>query len=154
MATFARLGGGLIGDRLDPKWLLLFAVGALGVGSCALSVAHSYPLMILYAVGTGVGFGLTALAVTVLLINYFGRRHNLEIFSTVCLVGALSALGPLVGGSLRDLLGSFAPTFQLFGAVAAGVFLAALFMPPPREVPVPATAEPEPAGSFLLNDPA
>lgn len=151
MATVARLGGGAIGDRFDPKWLLMFAVGALGAGSLALSVADSYPLMIIYAVGTGIGFGLTALAVTILLLNYFGRKHNLEIFSTVCLVGALAALGPLIGGSLRDLLGSFAPTFQLFGVVAAVVFVASLFMRPPQlkaEAEAPAAS---PAG--LVNDP-
>ncbi|WP_304218673.1 CynX/NimT family MFS transporter, partial [Phenylobacterium aquaticum] len=104
MSTFGRLGGGAIGDRFDPKWLLVFAVGSLGIGSVALSIADNLPMMILYAAGTGIGFGLTALAVTVLLLNYFGRQNNLEIFSTVCLVGALSALGPLIGGSLRDLL--------------------------------------------------
>lgn len=139
-ATAARLGGGLIGDRIDPKWLLIFALGALGAGSFALSVADSTLLMFVYAIGTGVGFGLTALAVTVLLLNYYGRQHNLEIFSTVCLVGAVSALGPLIGGALRDQLGSFAPTFQLFGLVAAGVFVASVFMRPPQ--PKPASSVP------------
>ncbi|MFZ5728700.1 MAG: CynX/NimT family MFS transporter [Pseudomonadota bacterium] len=150
MATVARLGGGFIGDRIDPKWLLILAVGALGMGSLALSVADSYALMIVYAIGTGVGFGLTALAVTILLLNYYGRQNNLEIFSTVCLVGAVSALGPLIGGSLRDLLGSFSPTFQLFGLVAAGVFVASLFMRPPQMKRAGEGAA-VPAG--LINDP-
>lgn len=150
MATVARLGGGFIGDRIDPKWLLIFAVGSLGVGSLALSVADSYALMVVYAVGTGIGFGLTALAVTILLLNYYGRQNNLEIFSTVCLVGAVSALGPLIGGSLRDLLGSFSPTFQLFGLVAAGVFVASLFMRPPQMKRAGEGAA-VPAG--LINDP-
>jgi MFS family permease len=151
MATAARLGGGFIGDRIDPKWLLMFAVGSLGLGSLALSVADSTLLMFVYAIGTGVGFGLTALAVTILLLNYYGRKNNLEIFSTVCLAGAVSALGPLIGGSLRDLLGSFSPTFQLFGIVAAVVFVASLFMRPPQlksEAEAPAA---RPAG--LVNDP-
>ncbi|HMO43860.1 MAG TPA: hypothetical protein PKB04_11205, partial [Phenylobacterium sp.] len=101
--------------------------------------------------GTGVGFGLTALAVTILLLNYFGRKHNLEIFSTVCLVGAVSALGPLIGGSLRDMLGSFSPTFQLFGLVAAGVFVAALFMRPPQMKS--AQSAPSATTAGLVNDP-
>ncbi|WP_374569778.1 CynX/NimT family MFS transporter [Phenylobacterium sp.] len=153
MATGARFIGGLIGDHVDPKLLLVVAIGALGMGSVALSVADTYPLMMLYALGTGVGFGLTALAVTVLLINYFGRAHNLEIFSTVCLAGALSALGPTIGGVLRDSLGSFSPTFQLFGVVAAMVFVASLFMRPPKPLPAAETA----AGEIqvqMVNDPA
>ncbi len=73
----------------------------------ALSIADSYPLMLIYAVGSGLGFGLTGLAVTMLLLDYFGRRHNLEIFSLTCLVGAFSALGPSLGGLLRDSTGAF-----------------------------------------------
>jgi MFS family permease len=127
-----RMLGGLVGDFIDPRYLLVLALGALAVGSAALSVADSYPLMIVYAIGSGLGFGLTALAVTVLLINYFGRRHNLEIFSLTCLIGTISAFGPVTGGRLRDLTGGFALTFQLFAAIIAVVFLAALFMRPPR----------------------
>ena len=85
------------------------------------------------------------------LLNYYGRKNNLEIFSTVCLAGAVSARGPLIGGSLRDLLGSFSPTFQLFGVVAAVVFVASLFMRPPQlKSDAEAPAAP-PAG--LVNDP-
>ncbi|WP_419317981.1 CynX/NimT family MFS transporter [Caulobacter sp. ErkDOM-E] len=131
MQTVARLGGGLIGDSIDPKWLLVGAQAMLVAGLLALASATTVPLMLLYAVGTGVGFGLTVLAVTVLLLNYYGRRSNLELFSLTCLVGAVSAAGPFIAGAMRDRLGGFAPTFQLFAAVIAVVFVAALFMRPP-----------------------
>lgn len=131
MQTVARLGGGFIGDRVDPKWLLVGAQAMLVAGLLALASATTLPLMLLYAVGTGVGFGLTVLAVTVLLLNYYGRRSNLELFSLTCLVGAVSAAGPFIAGAMRDRLGGFAPTFQLFAAVIAVVFVAALFMRPP-----------------------
>ncbi len=133
MQMAGRIGGGLVGDRIDPRFLLVFALGAQVVGAAALSVAHTYPLMIVYAVGTGLGFGITVLAVTVLLINYYGRGHNLEIFSLTALVGAVSALGPVIGGVMRDALGGFALTFQLYAAIIFVVFLAALFMRPPRK---------------------
>ncbi len=131
MQTLARLGGGFIGDRIDPKWLLVGAQAMLVAGLVALGAATTLPMMLLYAVGTGVGFGLTVLAVTVLLLNYYGRRSNLELFSLTCLVGAVSAAGPFIAGAMRDRLGSFTPTFQLFAAVIAVVFVAALFMRPP-----------------------
>jgi len=132
MQVVARLGGGAIGDRLDPRWLLVFAQGLLVIGMLALARATTTPLLVLYAVGVGVGFGLTVLAVSLLLLNYFGRRNNVELFSLTCLVGAVSAAGPFIGGYMRDRLGTFAPTFQLFAAVTAVVFVAALFMRPPR----------------------
>jgi MFS family permease len=131
MQVVARLGGGAIGDRVDPRWLLVLAQGLLVGGLLALAHATTTPLLVLYAVGVGIGFGLTVLAVSLLLLNYFGRRNNVELFSLTCLIGAVSAAGPFIGGYMRDRLGTFTPTFQLFAAVTAVVFVAALFMRPP-----------------------
>ena len=131
MQVAARLGGGAIGDRIDPRWLLLVAQGLLVVGLLALAQATTPLLLGLYALGVGVGFGLTVLAVSLLLLNYFGRRNNVELFSLTCLVGALSAAGPFIGGLMRDQLGTFAPTFQLFALLSAMIFMAVLFMSPP-----------------------
>jgi MFS family permease len=131
MGIAGRLLGGLIGEHVDTRYVLIAALSAMVVGSVALSVANSDLLMLLYAAGTGVGFGLTALSVTVLLLNYFGRQHNLEIFSATCLIGAVSALGPVLGGMVRDHTGGFGLAFQLYAGVIALVLLAALFMRPP-----------------------
>lgn len=128
MATGARLLGGVIGDYLDPRYLLLLSIACLAAGSMALSVADNTVTMLLYAAGTGIGYGLTALAVTLVLLNYYGRAHNLELFSMVCLVGALSALGPFISGAMRDHLGGFGQSFQLYGAICALILVAALFM--------------------------
>ncbi|ATC31150.1 MFS transporter [Caulobacter vibrioides] len=132
MQTLARLAGGALGDRVDPRWLLVFAQAMLVIGLLALAKAATPALMLVYAIGTGVGFGLTVLAVTVLLLNYYGRQSNLELFSLTCLVGAVSAAGPFIAGAMRDRLGSFTPTFELFAAVTAVVFVAVLAMRPPR----------------------
>lgn len=147
--TAGRAGATVVGDRLDPKRLLLFALGALAVGSAALSFAHGYPLMLIYAVGSGLGFGLTSLAVTMLLLNYFGRRNNLEIFARTCLVGAFSALGPTLGGELRDLTGTFGSTFEIYAMVIALVFVAVAAMRPPK---APATPPLEPTQQHEDDD--
>jgi len=76
MQVVARLGGGTVGDRIDPKWLLVLAQGLLVVGLLALARATTGPLLVLYAVGVGVGFGLTVLAVSLLLLNYFGPARQ------------------------------------------------------------------------------
>ncbi|MBW8860726.1 MAG: MFS transporter, partial [Caulobacter sp.] len=117
MQVAARMGGGLLGDRVDPRWLLAGAQGMMAVGLLALGHAASWPLLVLFAVGVGIGFGLTVLAVSILLLNR---------------------------------LGGFAPTFQLFAAVIGVIFVAALFMRPPRKA---AHVEPvvEPASSMLSD---
>ena len=145
MQVVARMGGGLLGDRVDPRWLLAGAQGMMAIGLLALAHATTWPLLMLFAVGVGVGFGLTVLAVSILLLNYYGRKNNLEIFSLVCLVGAVSALGPVVGGVMRDQLGSFVATFQVCAAIIGVIFIAACFMRPPRKTAqVDPVAEPVP----------
>ncbi|MBU4434846.1 MAG: MFS transporter, partial [Alphaproteobacteria bacterium] len=155
MQVVARMSGGLLGDKIDPRWLLAGAQGMMAVGLLALAHAASWPLMMIFALGVGSGFGMTVLAVSILLLNYYGRRNNLEIFSLVCLVGAVSALGPVIGGYMRDQLGGFAPTFQVFAAVIGVIFVAALFMRPPRKATAEATDAPvKGPTSALLQDAA
>lgn len=155
MQVVARMSGGLLGDRIDPRWLLAGAQGMMAAGLLALANAVTWPMMVIFALGVGVGFGMTVLAVSILLLNYYGRRNNLELFSMVCLVGAVSALGPVIGGFMRDRLGGFAPTFQIFAAIIGVIFVAALFMRPPRKATEEATAAPIPAPTpVLLRDAA
>ena len=149
MQVAARLGGGLIGDRVDPRWLLAGSQGMMAVGLLAMGGATSWPMMMIFALGVGTGFGMTVLAVSILLLNYYGRRNNLELFSLVCMVGAVSALGPVIGGLMRDRLGGFTPTFQIFAVVVGVIFVAALFMRPPRKAAPDAATEPAPV---LLQD--
>jgi len=139
--------GGALGDVIDPRYLLLVALAALGAGSAALSLAHGYGLLLVYAVGSGLGFGLTALSCTLLLLNYYGRGHNLEIFSRTCLIGTVSALGPVIAGVIRDRTGGFSSAFQLFAVVTAVILAAVAFMRPPslrRASGAPGTVDAEP----------
>ena len=135
MQTGGRLAAGAIGDRIEPRYLLMIALAALVAGSAALGVASSYPMMLVYAVGSGIGFGVTLLTVTVLLLNYYGRTHNLEIFSLTCLIGAVSALGPTIAGAVRDTSGGFTPAFEAFAVVIALILIAVAFMKPPTPLP-------------------
>jgi MFS family permease len=146
---------GAVGDVFDPRFLLILSLSALAVGACALSVAHGYPMLLLYAVGSGLGFGVTALAVTLLLLNFYGRKHNLEIFSLTCLIGAVSALGPVIAGAIRDHVGGFGPAFQLDAAVIAVILVAAALMRPPRRaIPDAEPADAKDLGVDLVQDPA
>jgi OFA family oxalate/formate antiporter-like MFS transporter len=134
VSVFARAAGGLAGERVDPRTLVIVAMGCLAVGVAALAMAHGLPLMIVYAVGVGAGYGLAYLATTVLLLNYFGRERNLELFSLMCLVSTLASAGPFLGGVVHDRLGGFAPALWGFAGVAGLVMAAVLLMRPPRPV--------------------
>ena len=49
--------------------------------------------MLVYAAGIGIGYGLTFFASTILLLDYFGRGPNLELFSAVNLISTIGAVG-------------------------------------------------------------
>lgn len=116
--------GGIAGERVSARILLIVCLVSLIGGMTALAFAHGPLLMSLFAVGVGVGFGLSFVAATMLLLDYFGRGPYLELYSIMCLVSTLAALGPALGGVARDAAGGFQGVF-LICAFAAVVMLAA-----------------------------
>jgi len=145
IAVLIRGFSGVLGDIFDPKHLVSFALCATMIGCAVLALTADHVMLLFYAVGTGIGFGTTQLACTVLLLNYFGRKYNLELFSAMCVTGAISALGPLIGGVIRDVSGSFSLIFLLLSVLSAGVFMLVLFMKPPYPEELPASVD-EPVG--------
>ena len=79
------------------------------MGLIALCAAKGDPLTLVYAAGIGIGSGLTFFASTILLLDYFGRGPNLELFSIVNLISTIGSVGPLFGGFVADRTGSFVP---------------------------------------------
>jgi MFS family permease len=137
--TGARIVGGVLGDVIDPLYLLIAGLFCLTLGPFALTYASTYPVMLVYALATGVGYGLTVFSSVILLMNYFGRTHNLEIFTFVSFSGAVAALGPTIGGVLRDATGNFQTSFLIFAGVNLLILIAVATMRPPRsarEAPV------------------
>jgi MFS family permease len=124
--------GGVIGERVPAKTLMIGSLAATTVGMAGLAQASGLGLMAVYALGVGLGMGLSLLASTVLLLDYFGKRPNLELFSTMCLISTAAAAGPAFGGWARDALGSFTAMFWLCAAITAAILIATLAMRPPR----------------------
>lgn len=123
--------GGIVGERFSAKTMMIVSLVALTFGMAALAYAHGWPLMWIYVVGVGIGFGLSFIASTVLLYNYFGKGPNLELFSIMCFISTSAAFGPLFGGWARDTLGSFSGMFVLCAVIAALILVATIFMVPP-----------------------
>jgi MFS family permease len=106
----------------------------------ALAEARGYGLMLVYALGVGIGYGLSFLASTMLLLTYFGKRPNLELYSLMCLISTSAAIGPAFGGWARDTLGSFSGMFLLCAAVTFAMLVATLFLAPPKARDLAASA--------------
>ena len=124
----ARLLGGIIVRWINAKWLLILSLLMLIGGLLALSAAHGLPLMLAYAVGIGVGYGLTFFASTILLLDYFGRAPNLELFAAINLISTVGAGGPAFAGFVADHTGSFVPAFTILEVLVLLVLLSVLVM--------------------------
>jgi len=133
--------GGVLGEKLPAKTLMIVSLVAVTVGAFALAEARGWPLMLLYILGVGIGFGLSFLSSTLLLLQYFGKRANLELFSIMCVISTVAALGPLLGGWARDVLGNFWAVLMVHGMITGMILIAALFLRPPVLRPV-ATLKP------------
>jgi cyanate permease len=123
--------GGALGEKVPAKALMIVCMAAVAAGMWALAEARGWGMMLIYAVGVGVGFGLSFTAPTMQLLNYFGKRANLELFSIMCLLSTVAAAGPAFGGWARDALGSFEGMFLLCVAVTLAMLVATLFLRPP-----------------------
>ena len=138
--------GGWLGERVSTKTLMLVCMGAVAVGQFALAEARAWGLMSVFAVGVGIGYGLSFTPPTVMLLKYFGKRANLELFSIMCLLSTIAAAGPAIGGKAHDMTGSFETLFLLCAAITVAMFVATLFLRPPVLKPkIGAVAAPGPA---------
>ena len=132
--ALARLAGGLLTRFINARILLLISLLSLIVGLVALANARDMTLMIVYALGIGIGYGLTFFASTILLLDYFGRRPNLELFATVNLISTTGSVAPFLAGLSRDHLGSFTPFFLALAVLMAIVLIAVAWMRPPHRI--------------------
>jgi MFS family permease len=130
----ARLVGGMLSRFIKPRLMLIAALVILILGLAALSAAHSVPVMLAYAAAVGIGSGLTFFASTILLLDYFGRAPNLELFSIVNLISTIGSIGPAFAGFIADRSGSFVPAFATLGGVVLLVLMAVVAMKPPHRV--------------------
>jgi MFS family permease len=130
--SMARLVGGMLTRYVNARILLIASLTSLVIGLVALGTARDLPMMLVYAAGIGIGFGLSNFAATILLLDYFGRRPYLELFSTVNLIGTVGAVAPTLAGMTRDQTGAFTPFLFGLAAVVAVIMLAVLSMRPPH----------------------
>ncbi|GAA0345397.1 MFS transporter [Morganella psychrotolerans] len=139
--AFSRLAGGAIGEWLEPKKLLIISLATITLGVLTLSIATSWPLLILFTILVGIGYGMTFLASSVLLANYFGRGPYLELFSVVNLISTFACLAPFFAGTIKDYSGSFTPAFLVVALPVIAILAVTFFMHPPQHKPVKARSQ-------------
>jgi MFS family permease len=135
------MGG--IAERIGARNLLVFGLAIQVVGMTALAAGKSVPLLMIFAIGVGGGYGTIFLATTYSLQTYFGHRNYAQIFGANQMFTTISVLGPVVIGWVADVTGRFDISWGACAALlaAATVAAATLKTPKPRPVLVPVAAE-------------
>lgn len=131
--ALARAAGGIAVKAVRARYLLLTGLAAEAVGMIALSIASDPVTAITFALFEGYAFGMILFATTVLQIEYFGLKNSPAILGAMNLFATVAMLGPTLTGVTGDVFGSFSPIFIAYGAVAAVLVIAGLFIHNPNQ---------------------
>ncbi len=152
-ATAGKGLSGAIGDWVDPRLLLVGGLLVQSLGVVVLGFAGTPASAYLFAVSFGVGWGTAYLAITVLLIEYFGPRTGSAALSLVWLLTTFAALGPAAAGMVADRFGGYAPVFDTGGALLVPIAFAALMMRRPVAASAGDASLPDTAGGLVADAP-
>jgi DHA1 family multidrug resistance protein-like MFS transporter len=135
IAVFAAPVWGGLADRYGRKLMVLRSTLGIGIFTLLMGIAQGPWQMLALRGGMGLLAGYNS-AATVLVASQVPERrlgYAMGWMSTGTLVGSL--VGPVVGGGIADLTGSFRVPFFFGGAICCCAFLATLFLVPERFTP-------------------
>ncbi|MFW6195146.1 MAG: MFS transporter [Chloroflexota bacterium] len=125
-AFVGQIVGGFVGDRLNKRLAASALLALQGVSILVLTFAVAYPLVILFAVMWGVGFGARTPILHAMRGDYFGRRSFATILGMSSLMLSLGMMAsPVIVGWMFDQQGTY---HWAFIGLAAGAFLASGIM--------------------------
>lgn len=118
--VLGRLAFGVLGSRYDIRHLVVVFYCIQLTALTLLLSAPNLSLIYVYAVLFGISFGGLTVAAPALIGAYFGRARFVKILSIVFPLGiAVEALGPIVAGTIYDLINTYVPAFALVGIFCA-----------------------------------
>lgn len=138
MSAIAFLGAigsataGAMAGKLGARILALVATVAMSMAAFSLALPQNIGTLAIFILSLGLGIGIIYVASAMLLLEYFGKRHNLELYATMCLLSTAAALGPWLGGHLHDSMGGFRSIFLILGACGAALSVVLMAMKAPQ----------------------
>ncbi len=127
---------GWLSDRLDdPKHSACLGFACMAAAVTILMLLHSIEYFYLYACLFGFGYGSLSAMIPILTVDRFGRRISGTAFGLITFftTGLGGSLGPVAGGLVYDLTGSYTHAWQI--NLAGLIFVTALiqFLKPARD---------------------
>jgi MFS family permease len=127
---------GILGDRIDPRYLWAVFIGVFGVGQLVVPQANTMALMVFIAICIGIGFGGGVVCLAAVLSNYYGVKVFPALVGVSIAVGtAFSAIIPPIAGSLYDNGYGYQGAFYTLAIwCIAGTVILLVMKPPTRKV--------------------
>jgi MFS family permease len=123
---------GTLNDRIGGKRSLITCFIILVCGLVWLQLSHASWMLFVFAVIYGFAHGGLFTVMSPTVAELFGTGSHGLLFGIVLFSGTLGgALGPLMAGSIFDLIGSYQLVFLILTAMAiVGIILIATLRPP------------------------
>lgn len=132
LGAAGRLFTGILGDRIDPRYLLAVGLVSELIGIVILIFADNIVIVYVFAVVFGAGNGMAIVAGPALLANYFGNKHYASLIAIRGLVVTpVSSLGPIIAGYTFDSTGTYTSVFVTFALIGLIPVLILFVMRPP-----------------------
>lgn len=113
-ATLVKGISGKICEMISSTAVLALGLAVQAAGNLLLAFASTAVLQYAAATVYGLGWGLSYVAGTVVLLDYYGRTTGARILSVVWLTTTVAAAGPTGAGWIADQTGSFSPIFLIY----------------------------------------
>ncbi len=118
-SIIGRLGGGILGDFIDKRYVLAASLAALVAGTLMFaritSVWYLIPFILLY----GIGFGGSIPVRFALMGDYFGRRSFGSLLGVTMTINVVfGVVAPVFAGWMFDVTDSYRPAFIILGLVS------------------------------------
>lgn len=141
VAAFTAPMWGRMSDRLGRKLMVLRSAFAISICTALMGLALNVWHLLAARLLMGAFAGFSAASVVLIASQVPQRRlaSSLGLMSTAQLVGSL--IGPVVGGALADLTGSYRLTFFVAGAMSMSAFVLAWWLVPESFSPPKKKAE-------------
>lgn len=137
VATLVKAFAGRMCESFKPSYITAWGIVLQAVGMLAFAFAGTLTMQTVAVVAFGTGWGLSYVAGTVVLLDYFGNVTGSKILSFVWFIVSFAALGPPAAGLIADNYGTFAPIFVIYTVLLVLLAIPIFAMRPPVNPALP-----------------
>jgi len=131
VSIVGRLVMGAAADRIGAKMALAFTFAMMFTGLIVLNKAGSALMYYLFAVIHGFAHGAFFALMSPAVAAFFGTRSHGILLGSVIFSGTIGgAAGPILGGHLFDVTGTYSVLFMVLAGASLGAFTLALSLSP------------------------